>query len=75
MRFLILVKSAENSGTPPKEMMEAIAAMNQKGQQTGQMIASGGLAPSAASTRVRVSHRTLAVSDGPFTETREVVGG
>ncbi len=75
MRFMMLVKSAENSGPPPKELMEAIAKMNQDGQQSGQMIASGGLAPTAASIRVRVSRGNLTLIDGPFTETKEVIGG
>ena len=72
---MMMVKSAENAGTPPKEMMDAIAKMSAEGQQSGQMVASGGLAPTAASTRVRVSRGNLSVIDGPFTETREVVGG
>jgi hypothetical protein len=38
-------------------------------------VASGGLAPTAASSRVRVSDGKLTVIDGPFTETKEVVGG
>lgn len=75
MRFLMMVKSSENSGSPPKEMMEAIAKMSEEGQNSGKMIASGGLAPTAASTRVRVSQGGLSVTDGPFAETREVVGG
>jgi hypothetical protein len=75
MRFMMMVKSAENSGPPPKEMMDAIAKMSEEGQKSGKMVASGGLAPTAASTRVRVSHGSLTVTDGPFTETREVVGG
>ena len=75
MRFMMMVKSAENAGSPPKEMMEAIAKMNAEGQQSGKMVASGGLAPTTASTRVRVSRGNLNVIDGPFTETKEVVGG
>ncbi len=75
MRFMMLVKSAENAGPPPMEMMDAIAKMNAEGQQSGKMVASGGLSPTAASTRVRVSRGNLNVIDGPFTETKEVVGG
>lgn len=75
MRFLMMVKSAENIGSPPKELMEAIAKTSQVGQQSGNLVASGGLAPTAASTRVRVSQAKLSVVDGPFTETKEVVGG
>ena len=75
MRFMMMVKSAENSGPPPKELMEAIARMSEEGAKQGHMVASGGLGPTAASTRVRVSHGGLHVIDGPFTETKEVVGG
>lgn len=75
MRFMMMVKSSENSGPPPKEMMEAIAKMSEEGEKSGKMVATGGLAPTAASTRVRVSRGNLTVTDGPFTETREVVGG
>jgi hypothetical protein len=39
------------------------------------MIASGGLAPTAASTRVRLSGGKVTAIDGPFTEAKEVVGG
>lgn len=75
MRFMMMVKSAENSGPPPKELMEAIARMSEESARKGHMVASGGLAPTAASTRVRVSRGSLNVIDGPFTETKEVVGG
>jgi len=75
MRFMMMVKSAENFGPPPKELMDAITKLSQQESEDGAMIATGGLAPTAASTRVRVSRGTLNVIDGPFTETREVVGG
>jgi hypothetical protein len=39
------------------------------------MIANGGLAPTANSTRVRVSNGKLTVKDGPFTEAKEMIGG
>ena len=75
MRFLMMVKSAENAGPPPDELMEAIAKLSQGGLQSGKMIQTGGLAPTSASTRVRISGGSLNVMDGPFTETKEVVGG
>ena len=43
--------------------------------KSGSMLGSGGLAPTAQSTRVRISNGQLLVIDGPFTETKEVVGG
>jgi hypothetical protein len=75
MRFMMLVKHAENQGPPPKELMDAIAKLSQEAVKAGTMVGSGGLAPTAQSTRVRISNGELKVIDGPFTETKEVVGG
>ena len=75
MRFMMLVKSAENAGPPPKELMDAIAKLGEEASKDGSMIESGGLAPSAMSTRVRLSQGKITSLDGPFAETRELVGG
>ena len=66
MRFMMLVKSAENSGPPPKELMDAIGKLAEEVVQTGTMVESGGLAPTAKSKRVRLSRGQLTVIDGPF---------
>ena len=75
MRFMMLVKSGENRGLPPKELMDAIAKLSEEANKNGTMIASGGLAPTSMSTRVRISRGQLTTVDGPFTEAKEVVGG
>ncbi len=75
MRFMMLVKHAENQGAPPKELMEAIAALSAEAVKRGAMVLNGGLAPLAASAQVRVSQGKLITTDGPFAETKEVVGG
>jgi hypothetical protein len=75
MRFMMLVKSAEHSGPPPKELMDAIAKLGEEASRAGNMIETGGLAPSAMSTRVRLSQGKITSLDGPFAETRELVGG
>ena len=75
MRFMMMVKHAENTGRPPKELMEAMASLSEEAVKAGTMLGSGGLAPTAQSTRVRISNGELTVTDGPFTETKEVVGG
>jgi hypothetical protein len=75
MRFMMLVKSAENMGAPPKELMDAITKLSEDAKKNGAMIASGGLAPTSMSTRIRVSRGQLTATDGPFTEAKEVVGG
>jgi hypothetical protein len=43
--------------------------------QDGGVIQTGGLAPSAAGFKIRMSGGRLTVTDGPFTEAKEVVGG
>ena len=75
MRFMMLVKSAENSAAPRAQLMDAIARLAEDAAKAGRMLGSGGLAPTAQSSRVRLSGGQLAVIDGPFTETKEVVGG
>jgi hypothetical protein len=55
--------------------MEAIAELSQSAATAGTLLGSGGLAPTAQSTRVRVSGGHLQVIDGPFTEAKEVIGG
>ena len=75
MRFMMLVKHAENQGAPPKELMDAIGRLAEEAVKEGRMLGSGGLAPTAQSTRVRLSGGQIKVIDGPFTDAKEVVGG
>ena len=75
MKFMMFVKHAENSGPPPQALMDAIAKLSEEAVKAGTMLGAGGLAPSVQSTRVRVSGGQIKVIDGPFTETKEVVGG
>jgi len=75
MRFLMLVKHGENPGPPPKEFLEAMARLGEEAAKSGTMIQSGGLSPIAKSTRVRLSRGQVTAIDGPFTESKEVVGG
>ena len=75
MRFMTLVKSAENAGHPPEALMDAIAKLGEEATRAGVLIESGGLAPSAMGARIRLTGGQLSVIDGPFTEAKEVVGG
>ncbi len=75
MRFLNLVKSAENCGRPPKELMDAIARLADEAAKAGRMLGAGGLVPTSMGTRIRLSKGQLSVIDGPFTESKEVIGG
>jgi hypothetical protein len=71
----MIVKHPENSGRPPEELMDAIAKIGEEAVKAGTMVANGGLAPTAESTRVRLSRGQLTTLDGPLTEAKEVVGG
>jgi hypothetical protein len=76
MRFMMMVKHAEkNSGPPPKAFMEAMVKISEDAIKNGIMVLSGGLAPTAVSTRVRLSQGQVTPIDGPFTEAKEIVGG
>jgi hypothetical protein len=75
MRFMMIVKSAEKSGFPPKQLMDAIAKLSEEAVKAGTMLGSGGLGPTALGASVRLSRGQLTVTDGPFTEAKEVVGG
>ena len=75
MRFMMLVKSAENSGPPPKELMDAMAKLGEEAVKSGTMLATGGLAPTAMSTRIRLARGAISTMDGPFAETKELIAG
>ncbi len=75
MRFMMLVKSAENSGPPPKALMDAIGRMAEEATKAGLMLQSGGLAPTAMSSPVRLSRGRPTTTDGPFAESKEAIGG
>jgi len=76
MRFMMLLKHAEKfSGLPPKELLEAVEKLSQDPKNGGTVLSSGGLAPMAATTCVRLSQGKVTATDGPFAETKEVIGG
>jgi hypothetical protein len=75
MRFLMLVKGRE-SGTPlPPEFVAAMARHGAEAKRAGRLLETGHLAPSAQGMRVRVAGGKPTVVDGPFAESKEVVGG
>jgi hypothetical protein len=75
MRFMSLVRSAETSRRPPQALMDAMQTLSADATKDGILLDAGGLAPTAASFRVRVAKGKISMHDGPFTETKEVVGG
>jgi hypothetical protein len=77
MKFLALVKSSEKQRAdgPPPALMEAMGRFVQESLASGKVVDTGGLKPSFAATRLRIEKGKLTVTDGPFTEAKEVVGG
>jgi hypothetical protein len=75
MKFMMIVKHAEKRGPPPKELMDAIAILSEEETKNGTMIGNGGLGPTARGARVRLSAGKVTVTDGPFTEAKEIIGG
>lgn len=75
MRFMTIVKCAESSVPPPQSLMDAIDKLGQEAAAKGVMVEMGGLLPTAMGARARLAGGRLTVTDGPFTEAKEVVGG
>ena len=74
MKFMMMIKSSEDRKVLPKELREAIGRIS-AGPAKGTVVAIGALASTAAGMRIRISDGQLMATDGPFTETKEVVGG
>ena len=78
MKFMMMVKAgkAYEAGEPPiKELLDAIGQITREMIEKGVLVDTGGLLPSRTGARVRVAGGKLTVLDGPFTETKELVGG
>ena len=77
MKFLAFIRSSEASREtpPPSALMEAMSKHVEKGFKEGTLVDTGGLLPSKEGFRVRLAGGKLSVTDGPFTESKEVIGG
>ena len=76
MKFLCLYKPSKPEGTPPtQEAMIRMGQLIDESMKTGILLATEGCLPSAKGARIRFSNGTFTVTDGPFTEAKELVGG
>ena len=75
MLYMTIVKGPENAGTPPQALFDAVDKFNEEQTKAGILLAFGGLGPSADGAKVRVSKGKVVVTDGPFAEAKEVIGG
>ena len=80
MRFMMIYKPANikdmEAGMPPSQtMMAKMGAFIGELAMSGVLLMTDGLQPSSKGARVRLADGKLTVTDGPFTETKELVGG
>ena len=78
MRFMVLVKANKDSEAgvmPSTELLAAMTKYNEELVKAGVMLAGEGLQPSSKGARVKFSGDKRIVTDGPFTETKELIAG
>ena len=75
MRFLSIYKNVERNTPPSPEEMAAMGKLIEEGMKAGYLLAVEGCLPSANGARIRLSNGEITVIDGPFTESKEIVGG
>ena len=75
MRFLSIYKTVERGVPPTQEEMNKMGKLIEKGMKSGWLVSTEGCLSSSFGARVRLSNGNLTVTDGPFTEAKELVGG
>ena len=76
MRFLSIYKHAKPEGTPPTpQEMAAMGKLIEEGMKAGWLVSTEGCLPTSKGARVRLAEGKYTVTDGPFTESKEIIGG
>jgi hypothetical protein len=75
MRFLCLYKPGKPERPPTQQEMAEMGKLIEEAMKAGWLISTEGCLPTSAGARVRLSEGKFSVTDGPFAETKEVVGG
>jgi hypothetical protein len=77
MKCLMMIKHSEGLRNEeiPQSLMDAMGKFVEEGFKSGRLKDTAGLKPTSEAFRVRLSKKQLKVTDGPFTESKEVVGG
>src|ERR1700730_7381076 len=78
MRFMVIVKADKNSEAgvmPSREILTAMGKYNEELVKAGVMLAGEGLHPTSKGKRVRFSGGKHTITDGPFSETKELIAG
>ena len=78
MKVMVMVKASKSSEAgimPSTELLTAMGNYNEELVKAGIMLAGEGLKPSSKAVRVHFSGKDRIVTDGPFTETKELIAG
>ncbi len=77
MKYLTFIRHSEKyrESGPPPALMEAMGKFVEKSMRDGTLVDTGGLLPSKDGVRVRLTNGEITVTDGPFVESKEVIGG
>jgi hypothetical protein len=76
MRFLSMIRVDETTGqVPSQQLMDDMGRLIDQMTREGSLIRTAGLRPTREGSRVRLRKGELSVVDGPFSETKEVIGG
>jgi hypothetical protein len=78
MHYIMMIKATAEyeAGKPPSpELMAGMGRLTEEYVKSGAMVAMGGLAPSSQGMRVKLENGRRIVTDGPFVETKELIGG
>src|SRR5262245_20758875 len=75
MRFLSIYKTAEKTTPPSPDEIAKMGKFCEELAKAGVLLATEGCKPSATGARVRLSSGKLTVTDGPFTESKELIAG
>ena len=75
MRFMYIVASPQPQAGPTPALMQAVAKLADREIKAGRMLDTGGLMPLQTGAQVRIANGKLSVTDGPFVEAKEVIGG
>jgi hypothetical protein len=77
MKYLCFIRHSEKyrESPPPPALMEAMGKFVQQSKQDGTLVDTGGLLPSKDGARVRLAGGRISVTDGPFIDSKEIIGG
>ena len=77
MKYLTFIRHSESyrSSPPPPALMEAMRDFVTTCRRDGTLVDTGGLLPSKDGLRIRLAGGKITVTDGPFTESKEIIGG